>query len=159
MGDIGEVDVLHVELVAVELEIVVAHALHLALEPLARNHPHPIEGVAEVDDIARTDAGGFLLLDPGHARLHGIDGRVCIRRLGRNATRCSNDGGDRLRARGFRRRLFGGRRFGGGRFGGGRFRRRLLGSRILGVNVEQRDGQQGGPHDTATEVARLSLHW
>ena len=144
--DIGEVDVQHVELVAVELEIVVAHALHLALEPFTRNHPHPIEGVAEVDDIARTDAGGFLLLDPGHARLDCIDGRVGVRGFGWNTAGRGKQCFDclltgELRGCRFRRRW------------GSLLRGSLFGSRMLWINVKQRDGQQGGPHYAATKIA------
>ncbi|MGB8223379.1 MAG: hypothetical protein WCF10_12415, partial [Polyangiales bacterium] len=61
---------LHVELVTVELEAVVAHAFDLAFEPFAGHQLDPIERIAELDDVVVGQTRRRLCLHPHHAGLN-----------------------------------------------------------------------------------------
>ncbi len=91
LGYVCKVDVLHVELVAVELEIVIAHALDLTLEPLSRHQSNPVPRVAKLDDVGLGHTGRDLLLDSRHARFDRLDGGIARRCLEGNAARRNDD--------------------------------------------------------------------
>ena len=57
--DFLPVELHDVQLVAVELDFLFAHALEVPLQPLARSEPHPVVGVAELDG----EFGGKTFLD------------------------------------------------------------------------------------------------